>query len=177
MKKFTILVFGLVHLLLIFVQYSCQKDPQILRKIRLIRGQPLLGSMNCPCSAIYMPVCGSDDKTYPNACAAKCNVAVSFFSSLFCWKISSYYQKWAILGAEKRPTFVIICFQCWLPGHLLHISKWQMSGSYLFEVFVLPWQGTNLSLNCLFQAVKCHNKCPCDANQNAAQAHSESHFQ
>ncbi len=55
--------------------YAAQ-ELSLLRQLRLMRGQPL-SLARCVCGPLYMPVCGSDEKTYPNICSAMCQVSVS----------------------------------------------------------------------------------------------------
>ena len=75
-------------------QVSSVRSPEkisFLKKLRLLQGRPL-GLDFCLCPTIYRPVCGSDQETYSNACAARCQTKVSLYST-HCIKVSILVQK------------------------------------------------------------------------------------
>ena len=85
-------------------------EPQefaLIKKLRFISGKPL-GLKYCVCGPIYMPVCGSDERTYPNICTAMCKVTVSNF-----FLISSLQSDY------KKKNFVLVFW-------LLNDSWWQL---------------------------------------------------
>ena len=59
---------------------SWPQEFALIKKLRFIGGKPL-GLKYCVCGPVYKPVCGSDEKTYPNICTAMCKVRVSNFFS------------------------------------------------------------------------------------------------
>ena len=70
---FVLLVFGNT---LVLLSAAAEERITFLKKLRLLQGRPL-GLDYCLCPSIYMPVCASDQKTYSNACKARCKTKVS----------------------------------------------------------------------------------------------------
>ena len=70
---FVLLVFGNT---LVLLSAAAEERISFLKKLRLLQGRPL-GLDYCLCPSIYMPVCASDQKTYSNACKARCKTKVS----------------------------------------------------------------------------------------------------
>ena len=70
------IVIGLLSLLLLAACGTESNEPTPNSKKGISGGQA--DSDDCLCAAIYEPVCGNDEVTYPNACSAGCaDVAVA----------------------------------------------------------------------------------------------------
>ena len=75
---FVLLVFGNT---LVLLSAAAEERISFLKKLRLLQGRPL-GLDYCLCPSIYMPVCASDQKTYSNACKARCKTKVITMSQV-----------------------------------------------------------------------------------------------